>query len=382
MPSLWVRGEDGQLVPLEATSYAAEADLQVLLAEHPELLAGDLLDPDRPRRWLLVQRELQIAFDSPEDSTRWSLDHLFLDQDGVPTLVEVKRSSDARVHREVVAQMLDYAASFRVNWPMEQLRSTWEATCDQRGVQPGDDLVTLLEDTGLEPDQFWSAVATNIAANKLRLLFVGDRLPARLVRIIEYLNEEMANTEVLGIEIVPHSTGAPDEPMTAYAADLRGRTAAVAQRKQPSERRTRAEFDAMVRTRHGEQAVAAVARLVTSAEALGGWPTIGTDTRNPQLFLNFDTALPRRPIWPIAIGSRPGKVMVQLRWLKNHPAFADDETRVELLGRISEAVGHPVEGRLDGFPGFHVNELDKPGVVDALIAVLAWARDRARKTGP
>src|SRR4051794_12230288 len=44
---------------------------------------------------------------SPGGSSRWSLDHLFVDQEGVPTLVEVKRSSDTRARREVVAQMLD-----------------------------------------------------------------------------------------------------------------------------------------------------------------------------------------------------------------------------------------------------------------------------------
>jgi hypothetical protein len=31
-----------------------------------------------------------------DSATRWSLDHLFLDADGIPTLVEVKRGSDTR----------------------------------------------------------------------------------------------------------------------------------------------------------------------------------------------------------------------------------------------------------------------------------------------
>jgi hypothetical protein len=34
-----------------------------------------------------------------------------VDEAGVPTLVEVKRSSDTRARREVVARMLDYAAN-------------------------------------------------------------------------------------------------------------------------------------------------------------------------------------------------------------------------------------------------------------------------------
>jgi hypothetical protein len=34
-----------------------------------------------------------------------------LDQDAIPAIVEVKRSTDTRIRREVVGQMLDYAAN-------------------------------------------------------------------------------------------------------------------------------------------------------------------------------------------------------------------------------------------------------------------------------
>jgi hypothetical protein len=36
-----------------------------------------------------------------------------LDQDAVPTLVEVKRSSDTRIRREVMGQMSDYGRERR-----------------------------------------------------------------------------------------------------------------------------------------------------------------------------------------------------------------------------------------------------------------------------
>jgi hypothetical protein len=82
------------------------------------LLAGNQIDIEKPRKWLLVSRE--AALPSEENgSDRWSVDHLFLDQDAVPTLVEVKRSSDTRIRREVVGQMLDYAANAVVYWPVE-----------------------------------------------------------------------------------------------------------------------------------------------------------------------------------------------------------------------------------------------------------------------
>ena len=51
------------------------------------------------------------------------LDHLFLDQDGVPTIVETKRSSDNRLRKEVVAQMLDYASNALIYLPVEDIIS-------------------------------------------------------------------------------------------------------------------------------------------------------------------------------------------------------------------------------------------------------------------
>ena len=47
----------------------------------------------------------------------------------MPTLVEVKRSDDTRIRREVVGQMLDYAANGVVYWPAERLRADFESRC-------------------------------------------------------------------------------------------------------------------------------------------------------------------------------------------------------------------------------------------------------------
>src|SRR5215217_7482824 len=89
--------------------YLAESDLQAHLAAHPELLSAEAAEDER-RRWLLVRREMGVA-DRTDGTDRWGLDHLCVDQDAIPTFVEVKRSSDTRLRREVVGQMLDYAPS-------------------------------------------------------------------------------------------------------------------------------------------------------------------------------------------------------------------------------------------------------------------------------
>src|SRR3954470_22987896 len=101
---------DGRLIEMRQEPFANEDAFQVLLEKYPNLLAGDQINSLAPRRWLLVRREMGIAGEEG-GANRWALDHLFLDQDGIPTLVEVKRASDTRNRREVVAQMLDYAAN-------------------------------------------------------------------------------------------------------------------------------------------------------------------------------------------------------------------------------------------------------------------------------
>lgn len=106
------RGEE--LVSLAVAPYEAEAVLQELLEHHPQLLAGYEMSRSDPHRFLLVCREAPVA--DQYGAGRWSLDHLFVDQDAIPTLVEVKRSSDTRIRREVVGQMLDYAANGTRYW--------------------------------------------------------------------------------------------------------------------------------------------------------------------------------------------------------------------------------------------------------------------------
>src|SRR5581483_8714826 len=106
-PGLYLISDDGRLIEMNEERYGSEDILQTLLESHPDLLAGDQFPGDEPRRWMLVKREAGIASEEG-GGTRWSLDHLFLDQDGVPTLVEVKRSTDTRIRREVVGQLLEY----------------------------------------------------------------------------------------------------------------------------------------------------------------------------------------------------------------------------------------------------------------------------------
>ncbi len=196
---IFVIGKDEELIELEETPFEAEAHFQELLAKHPGLLAGDQIDPDSPRRWLLVAREFGIP-DQEAGSDRWSVDHLFLDQYAIPTFVEVKRSSDSRIRREVVGQMLDYAANALAYWPADRLESQFRDSQQAAGRDPNTELEGFLG-TDMQPDEFWDLARVNLELGRVRLLFVGDRIPVELRRIVEFLNEQMEQIQVLAIEI-------------------------------------------------------------------------------------------------------------------------------------------------------------------------------------
>ena len=144
---IYNRSKTGSLDSLDEEPFATENELQELLAEHPELLDGEQVRPGDPRRWLLIKREKGIA-ESSDTSSRWSLDHLIVDQDAVPTLVEVKRGSNSEIRRTIVGQMLEYAANAARTWTGDELRQTFEATAAADGLDPDEELGRPLQMDG------------------------------------------------------------------------------------------------------------------------------------------------------------------------------------------------------------------------------------------
>jgi hypothetical protein len=217
--------------------YETEDVLQALLAEHPEMLAGGDEGGEHDG-WLLVRREAGVA-DAIDSSSRWSLDHLFLDAGGVPTLVEVKRSTDTRSRREVVAQMLDYAANATAFWKVDLLQAWFETECERLGT---DGAAALERTFGVnDPGQYWAKVQTNLAADRIRLVFVADEIPAELRSIVEFLNRQMSETEVLAIEVKQYVDA--NEQHQTIVPHVVGRTEAARAAKGAIGRSGSSEFD-------------------------------------------------------------------------------------------------------------------------------------------
>ena len=99
---------DGNSVsPVSYSFFDTEDKLQALIAENPDLLLHELYsteDISAGRRLFLIGREIGLR-KSADDSTSMWLDVLFVDDSGLPVLVEVKRSVNPEIHRLVVAQL-------------------------------------------------------------------------------------------------------------------------------------------------------------------------------------------------------------------------------------------------------------------------------------
>ncbi|WP_147408592.1 hypothetical protein [Paraburkholderia fungorum] len=212
--------QDGKLVRFDRKAYGQEKQLQDLLSAFPELLADGLPSSNNNDRtkWLRVKDEFPL---SDGNGSSLSVDHLFIDREGIPTLVEDKRSANPENRRQVVAQMLDYA-SLMVSCSVRDIQNQFRA---DRPVEADTQLLEFLGEE--DADNFWKTVQTNLEAGRVRLVFVADEIPTTLRRLIEYLNERLDVEEVVGIEIQRLECGERE----AFVPSVIGRTARAESRK-------------------------------------------------------------------------------------------------------------------------------------------------------
>ncbi len=196
MKKIFQVDENNQLTRLSESEYLKEAVLQELIESHPELIPSTEINGDESKL-ILVKREMGIQ-DSEYGSNRWSIDHLFINSNGVPVLVEIKRSTDTRIRREVIGQIFDYAAHATSYWEIEKL--TEEFSSDKQKMIELD--LFIQKETPYEDhNQFWESVESNLRSGKIIMLIIADLIPKELKRIIEFLNEQLSPSEIYGIEI-------------------------------------------------------------------------------------------------------------------------------------------------------------------------------------
>jgi hypothetical protein len=163
---------------IERWAYATEDELERFLLENPDFIAGERADV-----WTVWARQVGGHLGN-------QLDLLGLGSDGSITIVECKLGANREERREVVAQVLEYAAGL---WKMEldRFRETF-----RRQHPAGRDPFELLTDqapseaadTGWDVEQAKQICAENLRYGRFRLVVAVDEISDRLRLIVDYVN--------------------------------------------------------------------------------------------------------------------------------------------------------------------------------------------------
>lgn len=375
--------QDNGLQSLTEQEFDTEDDFQSLLEQYPDLIPGEQINETAPRRWLLVAREYGVP-DEEGAADRWALDHLFLDQDAIPTLVEVKRRSDARLtgaRREVVGQMLDYAANAVVYWPVETIRARFESSCGVRGEDADQVIENFIGSSTAEDvvESFWNRVQTNLQAGRIRLVFVADHIPTELRRIVEFLNLHMNLVEVLAVEI-RYFAGV--DARGNVLKTLVPRVIGVTSEKLPPPPRLKGRWDestffAALLQKRG-QVEADVARQIfewsTSRNLRIRWGEGATDGSFYILLNHQDREYPLASLWTY------GWIETQFSRLKILPPFDSLSLREELLAKLNAIpeVKLPPDS-IDKRKLFVLSALDSSEKLNQFLHVMEWCVQKIKE---
>jgi hypothetical protein len=361
---IYLLNDNFKLTPMDEAFYDSESLLQELLANHPDLLAGEQINCDTPRRWLLIRREMSIPGEA-DGSGRWSVDHLFLDQEGIPTLIEVKRSTDTRIRREVVGQMLDYAANAVAYWPVEKIKAEFESRCEADGSIPSSALRVLIGDE-LEITEYWQRVKMNLEDGRIRMIFVADEIPTELRRIIEFLNRHLSPGEVLGIEIKQFIGDGVKTLVPRVIGVIDKNPILRSNRNESSETEFLKDVD---RSFPPEEALI-VRNLISWSRDHG----LENMFSNGKSGVSFDPSIQSggKRCNPFVVQKRR-VLVIRFQVLKERPPFNNETLASELrtkLAKLSEETTNDLAR--DGYPAISLSQLTDPKILDKMLEILGW----------
>jgi len=270
------------------------------------------------------------------------------------TLVEVKRSTDTRIRREVAGQMLDYAANAVAYWPLEALRSRFDRTCTDRRLV-GDQVLREFLPEAQDIEQFWQSIKTNLQAGRIRMLFVADQIPPELKRIVEFLNEQMDPAEVLAVELRQYVS----QGLKTLVPRVFGQTAEAERRKSLSPR-----GGAWTKERFFEALQAKGDAVVTVGRKIYEW-----SEQNMSRFwwghgLQFGSFVPELDFGgfnyqPFAVYTS-GQVNIYFQYFRTRPPFESEQKRLELLSLLNSFLPKKLPAEvINRQPGISMTDIAK-----------------------
>ncbi len=203
MSKVYMVGQDGSTKPFDRVACKSEdKELQSLLEGNLNLLPADQLGLDGEAQWLLIRREMTVPSPETGENT-WFLDFLIADHKAVPTLVECKRFSNTQARREIVGQLLEYAANGRSYWKKEELLH-----CAAKSAGGEEALRRKVEQlSALSLEDYFETLSANLKSSKMRLIFFLENTSNELRSVVEFLSEQFTDLEIFLVEARQYERG-------------------------------------------------------------------------------------------------------------------------------------------------------------------------------
>lgn len=168
--------------------------LQSLLFAHPHLIPIDRISPGSGPL-IPVCRELPL----PKDGVAVFLDIFAVTAQGRPVLVECKLWRNPQARREVVAQVLEYAALLR-RWSYADLTARLKMSLKWSGANPLFELVRQ-QYPDLDEATFVDNVSRALKAGDFELVIAGDGIRSDLEAIAGHLDGSAARLALLEVQL-------------------------------------------------------------------------------------------------------------------------------------------------------------------------------------
>jgi len=347
--------------PVESNAYGAETELQELLATSPDVIS---MDEIRPGAGPLVAavREFYLPVGA--------IDILAFTARGDIAIIECKLAKNTQAKREVIGQILDYAAHV---WDMsyEELDQSIQNMTNRS-------LADLVHEQSNDPEwdeeEFRANVNLALDRGNFILTIAVNEINEELNRIVRYVNSagspafsfaalemrrfQKSKTEML----VPHVFGPAHTPSKPASKSQRWNEESLfdaLRAREPLSEPVARQILGWARSRH--------LRITWGQGSLYGSfvPVFHHNGRDHALFAVYTNCV----------------IETYFYWYQQKPPFESEESRLGILQRLNdiEGVSIPADG-IKKRPSIRLSILQKQTALDQLLAVFDWMIEEIKKT--
>jgi hypothetical protein len=202
------------------------------------------------------------------------------------------------------------------------------------------------------------------------MLFVADKIPAELRRIVEFLNEQMDPAEVLAVEI-KHYAG---QGWKSLIPRVNGQTEEATAKENPSaaagKQWDEESFFQDLASRKGTEDVQIARKILEWAKQKMPRLWWGKGKQDGSFIPIMDHN--NISYYPIAVWTY-GKVEIQFQWLQKRPPFNEDAKRKQLLDLLNQIPGVNIpENAITRRPNIPLSIFKNEAALNQFLGILEW----------